>query len=92
VAKLRHDFHRGQIIETGKWLAISCRPPYFCFEGDTEEDVGAQAQRALDFYFGTDGKLKRAPKEPYSKTLQTLSFKKVRERQLARWSSPSLAG
>lgn len=39
-------------IEDGTHLAASVGTPRFCFEGPTEEDVVAKAQRALAFYAG----------------------------------------
>jgi hypothetical protein len=52
---LSHKFFTVGKKDADRWLAISTRAPYFCFEGDSAEEVRAIAGRALDFYFGVNG-------------------------------------
>lgn len=74
--KISHSYFVGR-TERG-WLAVSQRAPYFCFEGDTEDDVANQAQRALDFYFGVRGQIDRKPPQgERTKTLSTFSPKRA---------------
>ena len=40
--------------DEGKWLAASNETPFFCFEGDSEEEVERLAARALDMYERSD--------------------------------------
>ena len=74
----RHRFRVG-LTDDGKWLVVSDSSPYFVFEGDSAEEVEATANRALDFYFGIAGDLRKAAKKR-TQTLSTFSSKKVVER------------
>lgn len=75
--KAKHSFSIGQ-TDAGKWLAISSASPYFCFEGDSSDQVEAQAARALNFYFGTSGKLRSVK----VKSLSTFSKKRTVEQEV----------
>lgn len=75
--KATHRFAIGQ-TDAGKWLAISPTAPYFCFEGESAEQVEAQASRALNFYFGISGKLRNTE----AKSLSTFSKKRTVEQKI----------
>jgi hypothetical protein len=75
----RHRFAVGP-TDDGKWLAVSYTSPYFAFEGDSEEEVEAIANRALDFYFGIFGKTQRVAKAP-QQTLSSFFSKRIVERE-----------
>lgn len=70
------------IVEGGKWLAVSTTQPYFCFQGNSVDEVDRKANTALDYYFGATGKIStvKLPKKP-STTLSTFSRWKVVERE-----------
>lgn len=80
---LSHRFTAG-VVDDGTWLAVSTRAPYFCFSGDSQSEVEDKANRALDFYFGTKGKITNRksvqPRGTRQKTLATFSPKKTVER------------
>jgi hypothetical protein len=78
---VHHRFTTGP-TDFGKWLAVSKRTPYFVLEGDSQEEVEAIANRALDFYFGISGKIKSIdlPKRR-TQTLSSFSPKKIVERR-----------
>jgi predicted RNase H-like HicB family nuclease len=71
---LSHPFTVGQ-IDNGRWLAVSSRAPYFCFEGESLEEVRQTAHRALNFYFGKDGEVVSRSVKSREKKLST--FRKV---------------
>lgn len=54
--KSEHKWTVG-IGEGGKWYAVATNAPYFCFEGDSEQEVDRLANLALDFYFETKGRV-----------------------------------
>ena len=84
MAELVHHFTTGQ-VDNGTWLAISTRAPYFCLEGESQAEVEAKANRALDFYFGGKGKVTSRGLVPKrrtrQKTLSTFSPKGKVERK-----------
>ncbi len=67
-----HTFVIGR-VDDGSWLAVSARAPYFCFKGDSSDMVTETANRALDFYFGNEGRVANIPslKGKREKTLST---------------------
>ena len=42
-----------QRLESGRWLAATGVAPYFCFEGDSREEVLNTATRALRFFIAS---------------------------------------
>jgi hypothetical protein len=67
------------LTDYGKWLVVSDSTPYFVFEGDSADEVEATANRALDFYFGVAGDVKKVAKRR-TQTLSSFSSRKVVER------------
>ena len=78
MSKTTHKFVSG-LVDNGKWLAISPCAPYFCFEGESLEEVEALANRALDFYFGVPGSVTQT--NGRAKTLSTFSPRRTTERE-----------
>jgi hypothetical protein len=66
-------------LENGKWLAASNEEPFFCFEGDSEDEVTGIALRALDMFERSD------PPAPVIRTstvnVTRFSGAKVRKRE-----------
>ena len=61
--------------EEGQHICISATQPEFCFFGETEEEVRAKAERALNFYFEASGTIPRsAQRRPVSRTNKVVSF------------------
>jgi len=66
----RPGFQIGK-TEDGKFLAASVTTPFFCFYGDTEEEVADKADRAIRFFYSGQGTAFAAP---VSQTKQIISF------------------
>jgi hypothetical protein len=64
------EFHVGQ-TEDGKYLAASSVTPIFCFCADSEDAVIAKADRAIRFFYSSEGKAFDAP---VSQTKRVISF------------------
>lgn len=77
--KKEHVIFFGR-TEEGTFIASSATSPYFLFEGDTEEDVREIVCRALNFYFGADGKIKTIDQpKPRSQTKLSRVFRQKSE-------------
>jgi hypothetical protein len=82
--RVLHKWAVGK-VEGGKWLAVSSRQPYFCFEGNSIEEVDGKANRALDYYFGCSGKIdtKTIDAKRRTTTITSFSRRKIVEREHA---------
>jgi predicted RNase H-like HicB family nuclease len=65
--------------EDGKWVAASNEAPFFCFEGDSEEEVERLAARALDMYERTD--LPAPVMKSRTITISSFSHSKIKRRK-----------
>jgi hypothetical protein len=70
--RLSHPFTVGR-VDDGAWLAVSARAPFFCFRGDSCDEVIETANRGLDFFFGQRGIVSAitTTEEKRKKTLST---------------------
>lgn len=55
-----HGVYIGR-TDDGKYVAAAATAPYFCFLGDSEDEVRETARRALNFYFGEEGYIATVP-------------------------------
>lgn len=67
--------------EDGQHICASLETPLFCFIGKSEEELAAKAERALNFYFETNGRLKTQPK-PVSKANTVVGFVPQTKREI----------
>lgn len=57
--------------EDGHFVAASVANPFFCFYGDSDDEVVSKASRAVQFFYSSEGQSFDAP---VSRTKQVISF------------------